>query len=133
MGTQTSFKLFSEVLFIYLQFYTFVSSYICYVLQYSTELLTQFLKIVQYSMVKTYLIQIYFKRYQRSNFSSISKSVSIILWNTVRRQGGVQGVFCMLHSFESAAPYGASAFYRLLISRSVLKICSVKVRSRPPK
>ena len=47
--------------------------------------------------------------------------------------GWVRGVFCMLGSYESATPYGTSAFYRLFISHSVLKICSVKVRPRPPK
>ena len=37
--------------------------------------------------------------------------------------GGVWGVFCMLSSYKSVAPYRVSAFYGLLISRSVLKIC----------
>ena len=39
----------------------------------------------------------------------------------------------MLGSYESAAPYGTSAFYRLLISRSVLDIWSVKVWFHSPK
>ena len=47
-------------------------------------------------------------------------------------RGGL-GVFCMLGLYESSAQYGTSAFYRLLISCSVLKICSVKVRPRPTK
>ena len=36
----------------------------------------------------------------------------------------------MLGLYESTAPYGTSAFYRLLISRSVLEIRSVKVKVR---
>ena len=52
---------------------------------------------------------------------------------TIKAIGGVWGVFCMLGSYKSAAPYGTSAFYRLLISRSVLKICPIKVRPRTPK
>ena len=44
----------------------------------------------------------------------------------VKAVGGVRGVFCMLGSYESAAPYVVSAFYRLLISRSVLEIRPVK-------
>ena len=71
-------------------------------------------------------------------FLQFSTLESCYIWFTIslgylKVGGGVQGFFCMLGSYESAAPYGASAFYRLLISRSVLKICSVKVRPRPPK
>ena len=42
--------------------------------------------------------------------------------------GGSGVVFCMLGSYESAAPYKIRAFYRLLIAH-----CGIKVRSRPPK
>ena len=62
----------------------------------------------------------------------VNKAVKInfaFLWETarnivnlLRREGGVRGVFCMFGSYERATPYGVSAFYRLLISRSVLKI-----------
>ena len=60
-------------------------------------------------------------------------TVKIMLKIRLKAVGGVQGVFCMLSSYESTAPYGVSAFYRLLISPLVLKICSVKVQPHLPK
>ena len=38
----------------------------------------------------------------------------------------------MLVSYESAASYGISAFYRLLIANRELKICFFKVRAYRP-
>ena len=56
----------------------------------------------------------FFKKYKQSLF--FQKSTNC---NWLKAVGGVQGVFCMLGSYESAAPYETSTFYRLFISRLV--------------
>ena len=51
----------------------------------------------------------------------------------LKARGGGQGVKNKLSLYESAHPYGTSAFYRLLKFNRELEICSVKVPPETPK
>ena len=56
-----------------------------------------------------------------------------INFRRIKAIGGVRGQKYKLSLYESALPYGTSAFYRLLKFNRELKICSVKVRPITPK